>query len=697
MGDKLTIIDSFEKDALFPGLSQDRYNTMWVEHQDKGRLELHFVVPTQELVTGKRLVPYFHRVDMQRVDTWARLQRAGRDLADPHHPDRERSGAWSHRLPGERKEAAKLVHGYVRESVAAGTITDRKSLVADLRALDFDITREGTNYISIRAPGWERSIRLKGGLYGRLFGVEKEAPATPAAEPGRVAELEHKFEGYCRKKAASLGRTYGGPCADGLSPGWRDRFQPAVSPIPDRQPSRDTAPSIGDPARRGNDRLGSSSPPTPGETPDPAASPSAGAAEGDGDRQRAPHLHDAGPSHRVHSRADGPDAGASGRLPASPDPLAVSIRPGIGGVNESPGTSGGIGGPEQTDDDWLSHLDRSDADTHDRQLAMGRENSRSRQRTVHSGRAGIGREIPNDPGIPGPARMGTPSSGDQKSREMVGESPAGELRRESWDQRVVGRDQSQMSSHVYQKAVQALGMLHDNTHMDELAQERKLQEEREIRKVEQQKLAQERDQKMQRSLEIRQQLHKSHERFLQYERTKEQEQRVQERAKELREAGIPRDPGFRVRLSPRMAALAGEIRTREEWLTNRDLVETKSLERGRPLPPDRLDYYATERTILAGFPPAHVMPAMEQAAKERHKEPTPYAFETLECVLGATRRQLDAKGLDPKLPGGMDKATYEQSLERALQDTKERCIEKGYSLRPDTLDRYAAELMFSRG
>ncbi|MCP4406522.1 MAG: hypothetical protein GY807_01935, partial [Gammaproteobacteria bacterium] len=136
---------------------------------------------------------------------------------------------------------------------------------------------------------------------------------------------------------------------------------------------------------------------------------------------------------------------------------------------------------------------------------------------------------------------------------------------------------------------------------------------------------------------------------------------------------------------------------REEWLTNRDLVETKSLERGRPLPPDRLDYYATERTILAGYPPAHVMPAMEQAAKERHKEPTPYAFETLERVLGATRRQLDAKGLDPKLPGGMDKATYEQSLERALQDTKERCIEKGYSLRPDTLDRYAAELMFSRG
>nr|MBF4442667.1 mobilization relaxase [Vibrio anguillarum] len=38
------IMSSFEK-ALLPGLDADQYSCLWVEHRDKGRLELNFVVP----------------------------------------------------------------------------------------------------------------------------------------------------------------------------------------------------------------------------------------------------------------------------------------------------------------------------------------------------------------------------------------------------------------------------------------------------------------------------------------------------------------------------------------------------------------------------------------------------------------------------------------------------------------------------
>ncbi|WP_149022820.1 relaxase/mobilization nuclease domain-containing protein, partial [Salmonella enterica] len=41
----------------------NQYSILWVEHQDKGRLELNFVIPNMELQTGKRLQPYYDRAD----------------------------------------------------------------------------------------------------------------------------------------------------------------------------------------------------------------------------------------------------------------------------------------------------------------------------------------------------------------------------------------------------------------------------------------------------------------------------------------------------------------------------------------------------------------------------------------------------------------------------------------------------------
>ncbi|XJH68835.1 hypothetical protein AB2G49_26795 (plasmid) [Escherichia coli] len=38
------VMASFER-VLMPGLEKNQYSILWVEHQDKGRLELNFVVP----------------------------------------------------------------------------------------------------------------------------------------------------------------------------------------------------------------------------------------------------------------------------------------------------------------------------------------------------------------------------------------------------------------------------------------------------------------------------------------------------------------------------------------------------------------------------------------------------------------------------------------------------------------------------
>ena len=43
-GQREKLMASFER-VLMPGLDKDQYSILWVEHEDKGRLELNFLIP----------------------------------------------------------------------------------------------------------------------------------------------------------------------------------------------------------------------------------------------------------------------------------------------------------------------------------------------------------------------------------------------------------------------------------------------------------------------------------------------------------------------------------------------------------------------------------------------------------------------------------------------------------------------------
>lgn len=87
---KREIMDSFEK-ALMPGLDADQYDCLWVEHADKGRVELNFVIPNVELTSGKRLQPYYDRADRPRVDAWKTVTNARYNFHDPDDPANQRA------------------------------------------------------------------------------------------------------------------------------------------------------------------------------------------------------------------------------------------------------------------------------------------------------------------------------------------------------------------------------------------------------------------------------------------------------------------------------------------------------------------------------------------------------------------------------------------------------------------------------
>ncbi len=101
--DKFKIMRDFEK-TLFPGLEPDQYDILWIEHSDKdidqdhpvGRLELNFLIPCQELRSGKRLQPYYAGADKARVNAWKNIINReirtinGEPLTDPNAPSRKR-------------------------------------------------------------------------------------------------------------------------------------------------------------------------------------------------------------------------------------------------------------------------------------------------------------------------------------------------------------------------------------------------------------------------------------------------------------------------------------------------------------------------------------------------------------------------------------------------------------------------------
>lgn len=183
-GQREKLMHSFER-VLMPGLDKDQYSILWVEHRDKGRLELNFLIPNTELLTGKRLQPYYDRADRPRIDAWQTIVNARLGLHDPNAPENRRTLVTPNTLPKTKQEAAEVItDGLVRLCVA-GELKTRQDVTEALTAAGFDVVRTTKNSISIADPDGGRNIRLKGAIYEQSF----EAGEGPGAEIERAAAV----------------------------------------------------------------------------------------------------------------------------------------------------------------------------------------------------------------------------------------------------------------------------------------------------------------------------------------------------------------------------------------------------------------------------------------------------------------------------------------------------------------------------
>ena len=163
---KEAIMQSFEE-TLLAGLERDQYDITWIEHTDKGRLELNFIIPNVELSTGKRLQPYFDQADRPLVENWKQVTNFEHGLTDPHAPEKAQAIKTlnSQNLPQSVKEIKEQIGTAIAEQISNGNIQNRQDVVETLKGAGFEIARETDRSISIKNPDGKRNIRLEGVIY----------------------------------------------------------------------------------------------------------------------------------------------------------------------------------------------------------------------------------------------------------------------------------------------------------------------------------------------------------------------------------------------------------------------------------------------------------------------------------------------------------------------------------------------------
>jgi hypothetical protein len=172
--DKETLMNALEH-CLLAGLESNQYDCLWVEHRDKGRLELNFLIPNVELLTGKRLQPYYDKIDRKRKDAFQTIMNDRFNLSDPNDPAIRRSMSYGSKLPENKKDKKIQINKSLMDLVKSGVILNRDDVIETLKNSGFEIKRETDISISVREPGEASNMRLTGALYERDFRGGRDA------------------------------------------------------------------------------------------------------------------------------------------------------------------------------------------------------------------------------------------------------------------------------------------------------------------------------------------------------------------------------------------------------------------------------------------------------------------------------------------------------------------------------------------
>ncbi|MCG3026007.1 relaxase/mobilization nuclease domain-containing protein [Helicobacter pylori] len=167
---KYELMESFEN-ALLTESMQNRYNILWVEHTDKGRLELNFVIPRIDLITQKAFTPYYHSADITRIDIWKDYINLKHVFTNPKDLEKQHNMQFHNTKTPQGKELLETyekLDKLIQENLGK-LFNSREDIINFLKDNQCEVTRQGKDYISVKLPNEPKTKRLKGFYYHEKF------------------------------------------------------------------------------------------------------------------------------------------------------------------------------------------------------------------------------------------------------------------------------------------------------------------------------------------------------------------------------------------------------------------------------------------------------------------------------------------------------------------------------------------------
>lgn len=178
------------KEMLFAGISEEHQHILIVAQTHLDRLELHYVTPRWNYEVDRAFNPAPPgKAKFDQMDALTDLVNVKYGLDDPRDPMRARVTKDPQWIPKETQPLRDQLNSFFTELVADGVVNNRDELIKFAKNAGFEITRTGSDYISVKAPGSDKAVRLRGEIYNERFTSSAELANTQAKSFERAAYL----------------------------------------------------------------------------------------------------------------------------------------------------------------------------------------------------------------------------------------------------------------------------------------------------------------------------------------------------------------------------------------------------------------------------------------------------------------------------------------------------------------------------
>lgn len=167
---KNKIMSDFEE-MIFSEIDADnRPPCLWVQHKDKGRLELNYL--TFNALADKRAYKtYYHYSDKKLFNAFCEVVNYENNISSVidvknHHERDKLVNKLNNKIPQHKKKIINELQEEVMAKIITNEINNRNELIEYLeKEKNIIINRRSDNYISIKFSEEDKPVRLKGDIY----------------------------------------------------------------------------------------------------------------------------------------------------------------------------------------------------------------------------------------------------------------------------------------------------------------------------------------------------------------------------------------------------------------------------------------------------------------------------------------------------------------------------------------------------